>query len=106
MRIFLIFILLFSLSACMQTQNYSNEVRLKQSPDNWQSDFTTAANQAEQAWYQHYATPALDILVTQVLQNNLRLQQLKLAAEIQSKQLTIVQANLWPSLLIGFDARR
>ncbi len=90
----------------MQTQNYSDEGRLKQSPDNWQSDFATAADQAEQPWYQHYATPKLDILVAQALQNKLLLQQLKLATEIQSKRLTIAQANLWPSLSIGFDARR
>lgn len=106
MRAILSFVLVLSLAACTQTQSIDEKARLKLSPKNWHSDYATSTTVSVEPWYQHYATVNLDDLVTQALQNNFQLKQLKLATDIQAKRLNIAQADLWPSLSIGFNASR
>ncbi|MGS2719707.1 efflux transporter outer membrane subunit [Paraglaciecola aestuariivivens] len=107
MRKFSYLFIAISLSACQAKMSFPSADMDQHAPANWiaQPQLDQQA-QSSDSWYQSYANPELDALITRALSHNPELQKQALAVKIAEKQLDNQQAQLWPTLGLNINASR
>ena len=107
MRLFIIVIFSLGLGACSQTPVLNESTRMANTPSDWQAlAYNKSNTKLTNYWPEQYGSEEVSNYIQQAITNNYALQQLILDIEIQLKRLTLAQANLLPSLSLGFQKSR
>lgn len=92
------------LAGCASNSQIKTDIEKLSIPQQWQYNQATAS--ANDQWLQELLSPAVKSAIKKAIENNHQLKQRQLALKAAEQNLTVSNAEFWPSLDLGLAARR